>query len=386
MLEEIFWWENPRFLITKDNWKVFIPRIGMDRTTYYNSFARFTIYLGILFYIFYQKPRIIILVLLGLILTVILYNYDKNKSIGKLGDKKDDSISSIDGVPCSDALVPASYGAYGRVNPQLLNSTQIGGGKTQGDFDESLLVGLPSELFDKNQGKNMGLKAHNDDGKNCSVETNGLPYDNQMQAPRVPNFDLRPDSSTTDNTLMAAAAVSQLINNKIEEGNFLASQPAPMELTDAFKMGDRMGDNINRNPDIHSMKVKIENGASLCGTPKGLAYQPQKCTQSTPNNPFSNVLVTDVVKSPTRGPACMDRNLQDNNWSTNLYRNINDVWDRNNGQMSYNTQNSTTIPNDRDAYQKWLYHTPYVCKDGDMEACYGIEEMQTRVHGQILSR
>jgi hypothetical protein len=159
----------------------------------------------------------------------------------------------------------------------------------------------------------------------------------------------------------------------VEEGNYLSSQPAPMELGDAFKMGDRMGDNINRDPDVHSKKVKPE-----CVI--------RKCTKSTPENPFSNVLVTDVVNSPTRGPACMDRNLQDNNWSTNLFRNVNDVWDRNNGQMSYNTQNWTTIPNDRDAYQKWLYHTPYVCKDGDMEACYGIDEMNTRVHGQILAR
>jgi hypothetical protein len=112
------------------------------------------------------------------------------------------------------------------------------------------------------------------------------------------------------------------------------------------------------------------------------------CQMPTKNNPFMNILVTDYGNNPNRLPACDQQEVQNNinnMFSQNLYRNVNDLWDRNNGQLTYNTQNSTTIPNDREAYQKWLYQIPYVCKDGDMEACYRGAELQLPQmrHGQI---
>jgi hypothetical protein len=124
---------------------------------------------------------------------------------------------------------------------------------------------------------------------------------------------------------------------------------------------------------------------------------------ATPNNPFGNILPTDNVANPGRGPSCLDRDDTDNKWTLSaspfanstgslstpgqgLFRNVDDVWDVNNGQMAYNTLPNTTIPSDQDAYLKFLYHVPYVCKDGDMEACYGIDEIQTRKAGQILGR
>jgi hypothetical protein len=105
----------------------------------------------------------------------------------------------------------------------------------------------------------------------------------------------------------------------------------------------------------------------------------EKCQKPTEDNPFMNVMVTDYSNNPERHEACGDAdNINDMNnmFSKNLYRNVNDVWDRGNGQLIFNTQNSTTIPNDRDAFQKWLYSVPYVCKGGDSEACYRGSELQ----------
>ena len=178
-------------------------------------------------------------------------------------------------------------------------------------------------------------------------------------------------------------------NAKDANGNHFASEPAPMQIADAFSMGDRLGDNIRRDPDVHCAQLSPDDsqgcraGSIVPGGPGMPGPNERQCQPSTPSNPFGNVLPTDYVADPARGAACMDRNTQDNNWSQGLFRNVNDVWDRNNGQLTFNTQPSTTIPNDRDAFQKWLYQIPYVCKDGDMEACYGIDEMQTRRHGQM---
>jgi len=116
--------------------------------------------------------------------------------------------------------------------------------------------------------------------------------------------------------------------------------------------------------------------------------QERLCQMPTKNNPFMNVQVTDYANNPNRLPACnpeIVKNDTNNLWSQNLFRNVNDVWDKNNGQMRFNTESSTTIPNDRESFQKWLYDVPYVCKDGDMGACYRGAELQMGQmrHGKI---
>lgn len=98
------------------------------------------------------------------------------------------------------------------------------------------------------------------------------------------------------------------------------------------------------------------------------------CKKPTQNNPFMNVLPTDYVDEPNRPPACSydDPNTREeieNNFSHNLYRDIDDVWDKNNSQRQYYTNPSTTIPNDRESFQNWLFKPRYVCKDGDLMAC-----------------
>ena len=111
------------------------------------------------------------------------------------------------------------------------------------------------------------------------------------------------------------------------------------------------------------------------------------CQKPTKNNPFMNVLLTDYVEQPNRPPACPHekegvKEAMNDGFGHNLYQNVNDVWQKNNSQRQYVTNPSTTIPNDRESFQKWLYNTPYVFKDGDQFANQHIHE-EPRRHGQI---
>jgi hypothetical protein len=105
------------------------------------------------------------------------------------------------------------------------------------------------------------------------------------------------------------------------------------------------------------------------------------------NNPFMNVLLTDYA-NPQRDPAA-DVSLPavqdkiEQNFSTGLYRNSNDVWNNANSQRQYYTNPSTTIPNDRESFMKWCWNTPYTCKDGNLSRCLKYEDV--RGHGQIHS-
>jgi hypothetical protein len=94
----------------------------------------------------------------------------------------------------------------------------------------------------------------------------------------------------------------------------------------------------------------------------------------TKENPFMNVRLTDIVDNPNKKPADdVDRpdikKEIEKHFSAGLYKDVDDVWDKENSQRQFYTMPSTTIPNDQDSFAKWCYGTPYTCKDGNNEAC-----------------
>ena len=77
------------------------------------------------------------------------------------------------------------------------------------------------------------------------------------------------------------------------------------------------------------------------------------CQLPTPNNPFMNVLMTDYTDNPNRPPACNYNDKQvsemrDQYFNYNLYKDVEDVWEKRNSQREYVTLPGMTIPNDRD--------------------------------------
>lgn len=130
---------------------------------------------------------------------------------------------------------------------------------------------------------------------------------------------------------------------------------------------------------------KGAGNAASCGT--GMCGKDEGYQQPTQENPFMNVLLTDYVDNPTRPPASdiedpKIRSDMEKMFEFGLYKNVDDVWNRNNSQRQYYTNPSTTIPNDRDSFMKWCWDTPYVCKDGDQFAC--LKNDDVRAHGQII--
>ena len=60
----------------------------------------------------------------------------------------------------------------------------------------------------------------------------------------------------------------------------------------------------------------------------------------------------------------------DDFFRTEFYADPTDVFGRSQSQREFITMPSTTIPNDQDSYQNWLYRIPgKTCKEGGREAC-----------------
>lgn len=98
------------------------------------------------------------------------------------------------------------------------------------------------------------------------------------------------------------------------------------------------------------------------------------CQRPTKDNPFMNVLISDIKDNPTRPKACRytGKVVSDINkrFGTNLYRDVDDIFQKNASDRQFYTTPITTIPNDVDSYAKWLYKTGTTCKEGNGDRCY----------------
>jgi hypothetical protein len=102
---------------------------------------------------------------------------------------------------------------------------------------------------------------------------------------------------------------------------------------------------------------------------------PATATLPTAVNPFMNVLIDEIKYNPTRPAATsiLDPSVKvglDDFFRTEFYSDPTDVFGKSQSQRQFVAMPSTSIPNDVDSYQNWLYRIPgKTCKEGGREAC-----------------
>lgn len=103
----------------------------------------------------------------------------------------------------------------------------------------------------------------------------------------------------------------------------------------------------------------------------------RETTIPSPSNPFMNVLIDEIKYKPNR-PAAESVNeptvkaTLDDFFRVNWFSDPTDVFGKSQSQRQFITAPSTTIPNDQDSYQNWLYKIPgKTCKEGGRESCVG---------------
>ena len=98
-------------------------------------------------------------------------------------------------------------------------------------------------------------------------------------------------------------------------------------------------------------------------------------TYSLPNNPYMGVLINEVLDNPTKPPAAtvdtsaMARQLSDDT-QDRLYGDPGDVFQHMQNQRTWIVPPSTSIPNDQESFQNWLFRVPgLTCKEGNLAVC-----------------
>lgn len=100
----------------------------------------------------------------------------------------------------------------------------------------------------------------------------------------------------------------------------------------------------------------------------------KECTQPTRENPFMNVTMNEYVENPKRSKACkttekVNEYINDY-FNEDLYRSVDDIYNKNASERQYYTMPVTEIPNNQDKFAQWLYgNDDKTCKEGNGLKC-----------------
>ena len=141
-----------------------------------------------------------------------------------------------------------------------------------------------------------------------------------------------------------------------------------MEKSGAIREGFS-SDLLTTAPIIDPRDVMNEYVPDIIGSPA------TNRTFPTTGNPFMNVLLTEISDNPTRNPAANVQNDAiktelDGYFQTMFASDPGDVFNKTQGQRTWVTMPSSTIPNDQGAFADWLFRVPgQTCKEGNLSAC-----------------
>lgn len=109
--------------------------------------------------------------------------------------------------------------------------------------------------------------------------------------------------------------------------------------------------------------------------PSSVAAGPQRCTRPTKENPFANMMLSDLADDPDRSAACayddVKHEIRDH-FNDGLPRNITDVYEKENSQRQYMTMPVTRAIADTKAFAEFAYGSLGIegCKE-DPSRCTG---------------
>ncbi len=126
---------------------------------------------------------------------------------------------------------------------------------------------------------------------------------------------------------------------------------------------------------IEEWQKEQDKGKKKIPWQKNELYVNNNCRKPTVDNPFTNIVFSDYLDASNVAEPCNidDKNIQDdmqNLYNSSIYRNFQDVFERENSQRMFYTLPIRTIPNDQTEFGNWLYKTSPTCKENSQNCTY----------------
>lgn len=99
------------------------------------------------------------------------------------------------------------------------------------------------------------------------------------------------------------------------------------------------------------------------------------CRKPTADNPYANIVFSDYLDAGNVASPC---NVDDDElpkkslelYNSTIFRNVDDVFERENSQRLFYTLPVNTIPNKQTEFARWLYDTGPRCKEDTSKCTY----------------
>lgn len=124
-----------------------------------------------------------------------------------------------------------------------------------------------------------------------------------------------------------------------------------------YQFQKRTQDNLDTFLDDNNIKV-VENSV---------------CTKPTKNNPFMNPSFVNMNNADDEACPINDKNIArsiDDIFNSTIFRDSDDIYDRNTSKRQFYTVPASSIPNDQTKFANWLYNRGKSCKENNGQQCY----------------
>ena len=166
------------------------------------------------------------------------------------------------------------------------------------------------------------------------------------------------------------------VKNKIFKGNSIPNvdfevESGYIDSDGNYKLGPNYSD-INYSDYVKKQK---KNNQKKVTWEKEQLYNQDTCRKPTVENPFANIVFSDYLDADNLAQPCnVDNpeisNQMQNLYNSSIYRNLSDVWERENSQRMFYTTPIQTIPNNQTDFANWLYKTGPTCKENTEYCTY----------------
>lgn len=173
-----------------------------------------------------------------------------------------------------------------------------------------------------------------------------------------------------------AVSLYDSVKNKIFKGNSMPNkvfinESGYIDSDGNYKIGQDYSE-INYKDYI---KKNNKNKQKKISWEKNQDYIENNCRKPTVENPFTNIAFTDYLDSGNIAEPCnIDDedipNQMQNLYNSSIYRNLEDVWERENSQRMFYTVPIQTVPNSQTDFANWLYKTGPSCKENTQYCSY----------------
>lgn len=173
-----------------------------------------------------------------------------------------------------------------------------------------------------------------------------------------------------------AVTLYDSVKNKVFKGNSIPNvnfinESGYIDSDGNYKIGQNYSD-INYDEYIKKEKNKKQKKISW---EQNNDYNKNTCKKPTVENPFANIVFSDFLDSGNLAEPCnIDdddvKNEMQNLYNSSIYRNFEDVWERENSQRMFYSVPIQTVPNSQTDFANWLYKTGPSCKENSQYCTY----------------